>query len=123
MDSLAIRNAVSQGGKDAEYLLVHIVETAGAMWYGSEIADRESREDLKNLENYVAQLTAEGYRADLKIEYGNPRRKIPDVTAQFEADLLVMGAHGHQVLKDLIFGATVDVVRHRVRIPVLIVRG
>lgn len=123
MDSLAIRNAVSQGGKEAEYLLVHIVETAGAMWYGSEIADRESREDLKNLENYVAQLTAEGYRADLKIEYGNPRRKIPDVTAQFEADLLVMGAHGHQVLKDLIFGATVDVVRHRVRIPVLIVRG
>lgn len=123
MDSLAIRNAVTQGGKEAEYLLVHIVETAGAMWYGSEIADRESREDLKSLENYVAQLSAEGYRAALKIEYGNPKRKIPEVVAQFEADLLVMGAHGHQVFKDLIFGATVDVVRHRVKIPVLIVRG
>ncbi|MCK6695817.1 MAG: universal stress protein, partial [Thermoanaerobaculia bacterium] len=33
-----------------------------------------------------------------------------------------MGAHGHRTIKDLIFGATVDAVRHAVRIPVLIVR-
>jgi manganese transport protein len=123
MDALAIRNAVAQGGKQADYLLVHIVETAGAMWYGSEIADRESREDLRSLENYVEQLKAEGYKASLQIDYGNPKRRIPEVVTQFEADLLVMGAHGHQVFKDLIFGATVDVVRHRVKIPVLIVRG
>jgi manganese transport protein len=40
----------------------------------------------------------------------------------FDADLLVMGAHGHKLFKDLIFGATVDTVRHRVKIPVLIVQ-
>jgi len=34
----------------------------------------------------------------------------------------VMGAHGHKFLKDLIFGATVDTVRHRVDIPVLVVK-
>ncbi|HNP97061.1 MAG TPA: universal stress protein [Cyclobacteriaceae bacterium] len=33
-----------------------------------------------------------------------------------------MGAHGHNLIKDLIFGTTVDTVRHRVAIPVLIVR-
>ena len=38
------------------------------------------------------------------------------------ADLLVMGAHGHKFFKDLIFGTTVDTVRHRVGIPVLIVK-
>jgi len=38
------------------------------------------------------------------------------------ADLLVMGAHGHRVLKDLIFGTTIGAVRHAVKIPVLIVR-
>jgi manganese transport protein len=41
---------------------------------------------------------------------------------RFEADMLVMGAHGHTWLSDLIFGTTVDVVRHRVTIPVFIVK-
>jgi manganese transport protein len=41
---------------------------------------------------------------------------------EFQADLLVMGAHGHKFFKDLIFGATVDTVRHRVDIPVLVVK-
>jgi manganese transport protein len=44
------------------------------------------------------------------------------MVTEFQADLLVMGAHGHKFFKDLIFGSTVDVVRHRVKIPVLIVR-
>jgi manganese transport protein len=36
--------------------------------------------------------------------------------------LLVMGAHGHAGLKDLVFGSTVDAVRHKVKIPILVVR-
>ena len=37
--------------------------------------------------------------------------------------LLVMGAHGHGGLKDLIFGATINSVRHKLRIPLLVVRA
>ncbi|MFV7889978.1 universal stress protein [Enterococcus faecium] len=37
------------------------------------------------------------------------------------ADLLVMGAHRHTGIKDMIFGETIEDVRHRLRIPVLIV--
>ncbi len=33
-----------------------------------------------------------------------------------------MGAHGHKGLKDLIFGTTVEGVRHKVMIPVLVVK-
>jgi manganese transport protein len=58
----------------------------------------------------------------MKVGYGNPKRIIPEIVNVFEADLLVMGAHGHNWAKDLIFGTTVDTVRHRVNIPVLIVR-
>jgi manganese transport protein len=47
---------------------------------------------------------------------------IPEIVGKFKSDLLVMGAHGHKWAKDLVFGATVDTVRHRVNIPVLIVR-
>lgn len=122
VDALTIRSATAQGGKSARYLLVHVVETAGAMWYGSQIADHESSEDAKALESYLNQVRAQGYTAEMKIGFGNPKRIIPELVTEFKADLLVMGAHGHNWLKDLVFGTTVDSVRHRVKIPVLIVR-
>lgn len=122
VDAIAIRSAFSQGGKEARYLLIHVVETAGAMVYGSSIADKESSIDKEALNKYVRQLTEMGYHAEMKIGYGNPKRKIPEMVKEFKADLLVMGAHGHNLVKDLIFGTTVDTVRHRVEIPVLIVR-
>lgn len=122
VDSVAIQSALSQGGNVAKYLLIHVVETAGAMVYGSSIADKESSVDRAALQNYAKQLQEKGYEVEIKIGFGNPKRKIPAMVKEFEADLLVMGAHGHNLIKDLIFGTTVDTVRHRVDIPVFIVR-
>lgn len=121
-DTMAIRCALAQGGKNASYLLIHITETAGAMVYGSEIADRESSEDAASLLAYLTPIREEGYTVESKIGYGNPRRVIPEIVNDFQADLLVMGAHGHTWFKDLIFGTTLESVRHRVTIPVLIVK-
>ncbi len=33
-----------------------------------------------------------------------------------------MGAHGHRRIKDLIFGTTIDPVRHALKVPILVVR-
>jgi manganese transport protein len=122
IDELAIRSAVAQGGKDADYLLIHVNESAGAMVYGSDIEDLESKEDRTSLETYLKQLTDRGFKGSIQVGYGNPRRRIPEMVAAYNADLLVMGAHGHRFFKDLIFGTTLNTVRHRVKIPVLIVR-
>ena len=123
MDSLTIQSALAQGGKSANYILLHVVETAGAMVYGSDIQDHESAKDSDALEDYCVQLREKGYNFEKKIGFGNPRKRIPEMVNDYKADLLVMGAHGHELLKDLIFGTTVDTVRHRVKIPVLIVRS
>jgi len=122
MDTTAIRSAIAQGGPQARYLLIHVVETAGAMVYGSDIEDLESKEDREELQKYQEQIAAIGFHADIQIGYGNPRRTIPVLVKDFDADLLVMGAHGHRFLRDLIFGTTLDAVRHRITIPLLIVR-
>lgn len=122
LDSVTIKSALAQGGKEASYQLIHVVETAGALVYGSRIADRESSKDARGLEEYAKQLREEGYDVAVEVGYGNPRRTIPRLVKAFNADLLVMGAHGHKLFKDLILGATVDTVRHRVGIPVLIVQ-
>jgi manganese transport protein len=122
VDAIAIRSALAQGGTQATYLLIHVVETAGAMVYGSTIADKESSVDKVALKSYADQLVGKGYNVEMKMGYGNPKRKIPAMVKEFNANLLVMGAHGHNLIKDLVFGTTVDTVRHRVDIPVFIVR-
>ena len=121
-DHTNISHALAQGGSHAKYLLIHIVETAGALMMGSDIKDFETGSDFDSLKKYADELKQKGYDCDLIIGYGNPKRAIPKSVNEFNADLLVMGAHGHRGIKDLIFGTTVDAVRHRVKVPVLIVR-
>ncbi|POY35417.1 iron/manganese transporter [Solitalea longa] len=122
IDKNTIRNALGQGGKNAQYTLIHIVESAGAQYLGSKINDFETRSDAENLDKYVARITNLGYKVNAQIGYGNPAKAISQIVNNNDIDFLVMGAHGHKALKDVIFGATVDTVRHKVNVPVLIVK-
>jgi manganese transport protein len=122
-DNATINAAVAQGGKDAEYLLIHIVESAGAFIFGKDVADHESQSDKEHLKQYRETLSAQGYKAEIKLGYGNPKKVIPQLVNEYAPDLLVMGAHGHNTFKDLIFGTTLNTVRHRVSAPLLIVNA
>jgi manganese transport protein len=54
--------------------------------------------------------------------FGNRAENISKIVKDSRVELLVMGAHGHKGIYDLIFGSTVDAVRHKVDIPVLVVK-
>ena len=120
-DKHVIHNALTIGTQAADYILIHIVETAGALVMGPDIEDFETSSDQQNLERYAADLRNQGYRVTVQLGYGNPKKSIPRIVKNFEAELLVMGSHGHQLIKDLILGTTIEAVRHSVKIPVLIV--
>jgi manganese transport protein len=121
-DSKAISNAFAQGGKTAEYILIHIVETAGARMMGHEIDDLETISDKINLEKYKAELESKGFNIITKLGFGDPKKSIPEIVNNSNCDLLVMGAHGHRAFKDILLGTTLDAVRHNVKVPVLIVK-
>ncbi|MFD0794162.1 Nramp family divalent metal transporter [Mucilaginibacter litoreus] len=121
-DQDTIRHALMQGGKEADYNLIHIVETAGARYYGKQVMDNETQSDVDNLDKYVDALVKLGYNARAKIGFGGPATAIAQIVKDNKIDFVVMGSHGHKVLKDLIFGTTVNEVRHRVNVPVLIVK-
>lgn len=121
-DKSTIRHALLQGGKEAQYYLIHIVETAVARYYGDQSMDHETVTDQENLEKYKANLAELGYQSSVFIGFGSTPTAIANICNTNNIELLVMGAHGHNGLKDLIFGTTVDAVRHKVKIPVLIVR-
>jgi manganese transport protein len=121
-DEDCIRHALMQGGKKAHYTLIHVVETAGARYYGGQVMDSETQSDVNNLDKYVATLKDLNYKAEAKIGYGGSATEIAGIINQSKIDFVVMGSHGHKVLKDLIFGTTVDSVRHKVNVPVLVVK-
>jgi len=121
-DRDSIRHALMQGGKKAKYTLIHVVETAGARYHGTDVMDHETQSDVDNLDKYVEEVKALGYHAAPHIGFGFPAKAIAEIVKKEEIDFLVMGSHGHKVIKDLIYGSTVDKVRHLVNIPVLIVK-
>ncbi len=121
-DKKALEHALHIGGKTAGYILIHAVETAGAWVMGPDIQDLETRTDVQMMEEYAQHLRELGYQCEAFIGYGTAKKAIPLLVNEHRADLLVMGAHGHRALKDLVFGTTVGAVRHAVKVPVLIVR-
>jgi manganese transport protein len=121
-DRDCIRHAIMQGGKNARYTLIHVVETAGARYYGTEVMDHETQSDANNLDKYALAMNKLGYNATPHIGFGSAARSIAKIVIDDKIDFIVMGSHGHKVLKDLIYGTTVDSVRHKVNVPVLVVK-
>lgn len=120
-DNKAINRAIQLGGKNAEYSLLHVVETPGAIIYGKDTEDLETRKDIELIEQYVHSLKEQGYKANFLLGYGNPKQAIPELTNKHAADVLVIGTHGHGGFMDLILGTTVEAVRHKIKVPLLVV--
>lgn len=120
-DQNIIQSALRQGGKSATYTFIHVVESAAARYLGKNAMDYETKLDRAGLEQYCKQLLALGYRTELQIGFGTAANEIARIVSEKHIDLLIVGAHGHKGVKSLIFGTTVDAVRHRIGIPIFIV--
>jgi manganese transport protein len=120
-DKKLISYAIGQGNEHTQYILMHIVESASAKLWGSQSDDYETRKDHAQLDSYVNQLKEKGFNATGLLGYRNRAKEIVRLVKESNADMLVVGAHGHTGIKDLIYGETVDSVRHALKIPVLMV--
>ncbi|MHB9060247.1 MAG: Nramp family divalent metal transporter [Desulfobacteria bacterium] len=101
-------------------LLVHCVESAGAAALGGEITDTESRKDLDRLRRYTIALGKHDIQAETELGFGDPVRVLPEIVRRHGVDLLVVGAHGHKGIADWLHGSTIDELRHRLNISVLV---
>lgn len=106
----------------ARLYLLHVEEDVTSQVFGALSTSAETVADREYLEEIVRTLAAAGISAELTIEHGrSPREAIVSRAREISPDLIVMGAHGHRGLKDLIFGNTINAVRHEVSAPVLVV--
>jgi manganese transport protein len=104
-------------------VLLHVVDTPMTGVYGAETADQETEADERYLTEVVRVLKGMGYAAEPVLLYGPDRAgALVGRLRRAPVDLLVVGSHGHGLLRDLLLGQTVDKVRHGLDIPMLIAR-
>ncbi len=109
---------------DAELVLIHIVESATAQVYSGNAEDKERMEDEKYLEQLALKLRERGFKAKVRLGFGNAAKGVVRIANEEKVDLLVLGSHGHKALADFIFGSTVAVVQHSIgNIPILVAKG
>lgn len=100
--------------------LLHVVEGAVGSMFTSAY-DAEARADEEYLEHLCQAIHQRGIACTSFIGYGNVPHELVRLVHTCQADVLVMGAHRHRGLKDIIFGATISPVRHALNIPVIVV--
>lgn len=123
-DAEIVKRAVSLAvpGR-AKLILLHVVDTPMTRVYGDDTLDRETDAD----ERYLAEVSRVLRELDLDVDsvllHGPDRAGL--LIAELKrspVDLLVVGSHGHGLVRDLLFGETVDRVRHGLDVPMLIAR-
>ena len=54
---------------------------------------------------------------------GQPSSEIVKLAHERNVDLIAMASHGHRLLGDIFHGSTINEVRHRTAVPLLVVRA
>jgi len=125
LDRIALSHAAALASRtNGRIYLLHVEEGVTSQIYGSESSTAEVEAGREYLDSLVDSLGERKINVETAIRHGsNPRKEIVKYAKEISPDLLVMGAHGHGSIKDLIFGNTINPVRHQLDIPILVVRA
>jgi manganese transport protein len=108
----------------SELLLLHVADGWAARNFDqlSLAESEEMKEDLSYLEDTAARLRADsGLKIETLLALGNPPTKILEVAVNEQCDLIALASHGHRLVGDIIHGSTIEDVRHKARVPLLVV--
>src|SRR5712691_13302427 len=104
-------------------LLLHVADGWAARYYDllNLAPSEEMKEDRAYLETAATDLRAQGLEVKAQLALGDPATGILKTASEENCDLIAMTTHGHRFFKDLLYGSTITQVRHRARVPVLLV--
>ena len=112
------------GLTQSKLLLVHVADGFAARNYDHlKLAESEEmKAGRQYLEETATRLRSEtGLTVDAKLALGDPPREILKLAEEGNCDLIAMTTHGHRLIGDILFGSTIEYVRHRTRIPLLVI--
>jgi manganese transport protein len=125
LDRLALAHAAALAhAHKSRLFLLHVEEDVTSQVYGAMSSTAEVEAGRDYLSRLVKSLDGSQLEVEMEIRYSaDAKREIVSYAREIHPDLIVMGAHGHRQLKDLIFGNTIDPVRHALKVPILVVRN
>ncbi|MCP4691739.1 MAG: universal stress protein [Desulfobacterales bacterium] len=127
---------------DAKITILNVIETltqsADVMitdilgekeWEKLKVSTRRGLEEKikARLEDFCAEMGSElkecKYQVNqVVVRHGSPFEEILKLADEIQADMIVMGTHGHGVIANALIGGTARRVVRRSKIPVLVVR-
>jgi len=107
----------------AELLLLHVADGWAARNYEqlNLTESAEMKADGEYLGQKAVELRALGLTVGTTLALGNPPNEIIRIAAQSGCDLIALASHGHKLIGDIVYGSTIDKVRHNTTIPLLVV--
>jgi nucleotide-binding universal stress UspA family protein len=103
---------------NAEVYLLHVVHSH------TLDQDRALREDAEaSLKFHLDTLQAQGIKAYMLISSGEPDTEILKEIEGKDYDLVAMATHGHSYIGDILFGSVSRTLKHRINIPLLLIRA
>ncbi len=124
-DRQAIAHAAAMARQQSARLhLLHVEEGVTSQVYGTLASTAEVEQGAQYFQNIVKSLQEQGIDVAFTVVHSvSPTVAIIRFAAQLKPDLIVMGAHGHTGIQDIMRGNTINTVRHEVAAPLLIVRN
>ena len=109
----------------SELLLVHVADGWVARNFDRlKLAESdEMKADRAYLESVAGQSRAQGLTVTARLALGDPPGEILKTAEAEQCDLIAMTSHGHRLIGDIIYGSTIDQVRHKAMVPLLVVRA
>ena len=108
---------------NSSLVILHVADGWAARLFGADAVSKEIVEDKAYLEKVRARLSGEGLQVEAELAYGDPADEIVKWVNNRGCDLVAMSTHGHRFISDLLYGSTAETVRHRVDVPVLLLKA
>jgi nucleotide-binding universal stress UspA family protein len=108
----------------SELVLVHVADGWAARHFDDlKLAESEEmKADRAYLEGMADPLRRGGLAVVTELLRGEPPAEIMRAAVAHACNLIAMTSHGHKLIGDIVFGSTIDKVRHGTSIPLLVVR-
>ena len=115
--------------ENTEVLVLHVLQPVDtvpppemAQGYAPELED-EKQPARELVEQIAAELSRAGFAAQTGVRIGDIANTILDQGAEWRADLIAVGSHGHRNIHNLLLGSVAESVARRAGCSVAIVRS
>jgi manganese transport protein len=101
--------------------LMHVVESPVARSLGAESDDLETSTDTDHLKKLAQMMNKSGISTNWLLGAGEPVSELARMINDLNAEVVILGSHGHAGVSDLIHGTVINNLRHRVKASVMII--